>query len=346
MKRRQSGLRAPRVRLLHCLALAPLAAVLAIVASAVVSAQDGWQHHGPPWTAPVASSQSFRIGGATLQVDFAPGTLDLAATQIVQWVKNAATAVATYYGRFPVARDRILIVPHPDAGGVGHGTTWGGVGGFPAFTRIGVGQHATQSDLTDDWMMTHELVHSGFPSQDDAQHWIEEGLAVYVEPVARVQAGFLTPERIWADMFRDMPQGDPQAGDQGLDNTHTWGRTYWGGAQFCLLADVTIREQTHNRKGLQDALRGIVAAGGTIDQDWPIRRAFAAGDAATGTHVLEDLYQRMSDRPEAIDLQAIWSKLGVVRTPAGIRLDDTAPEAAIRRAITQTPATGRIAPEP
>jgi hypothetical protein len=316
--------------------------LLAIGALCTVKAAQEPQHR-PPWTAPVASSQSFRIGGATIRVDFAPGSLDLAAPQILQWVENAATAVATYYGRFPVSRDRILIQPRADDSGVMHGTTWGDVGGFPAFTRIGVGQHTTMADFSSDWMMTHELVHTALPSQDDAQHWIEEGIAVYVEPVARVQAGFLAPNRIWFDMVRDMPKGDPQPGDQGLDRTHTWGRTYWGGAQFCLLADVTLREQTHNRFGLEDALRAI-NADGAIDQDWTIRKTLAAGDAGTGTHVLEDLYGRMADAPVTVDLEGIWRKLGVVRTPDGVRLDDKAPEAAIRIAITRTPPSGRVTP--
>ena len=49
---------------------------------------------------------------------------------------------------------------------------------------------------------------------------------------------------IWQAMMRDMPKGLPQAGDQGLDNTGTWGRKYWGGAMFCLLADIEIRKAT------------------------------------------------------------------------------------------------------
>ena len=320
---------------------------LACVASLLWATQNPPpEHRGPPWRSAVASTQSFRIAGSALQVDFAPGPLDLPTPQILQWIENAASAVATYYGRFPVPRDRILIVPTEDRSGVLQGTTWGGVGGFPAFTRIRLGQHTTLAALTGDWMMTHELTHSGFPSQEDEHHWIEEGIAVYVEPVARVQAGFLTAEKIWADMLRDMPKGNPQPGDQGLDQTHTWGRTYWGGAQFCLLADVTIREQTHNTKGLQDALRAIAAAGGTIDQDWPIEKAFATGDAATGTRVLEQQYDRMANAPVSIDLEALWKKLGIVRTETGIRFDDSAPEAAIRKAITATPTTGRMQPEP
>jgi hypothetical protein len=331
---------------------AALLVLVGALASVVLIARSASQipdqdRHVPPWRAPVASSHSLMIAGSTLQVDFAPGPLPLTPPQIMQWVRNAATAVATYYGRFPVPRDRILVVPVPDRSGVFHGTTWGGVGGFPAFTRIAVGENSTAADLASDWMMTHELTHTGLPSQDDNHHWLEEGTAVYVEPVARVQAGFLTPEQIWADMVRDMPKGDPRPGDQGLDNTPTWGRTYWGGAQFCLLADVTLREQTHNRKGLQDALRAIVAAGGTIDQDWSIEKTLAAGDAGTGTHVLEDEYARMGKTPVAIDLDALWKKLGVLRTGEDqVRFDDSAPEAAIRIAITALPATGVLRPSP
>ncbi|MGB9028830.1 MAG: hypothetical protein WCC27_01820 [Acidobacteriaceae bacterium] len=323
-----------------------LGACGALLIATVSSQNPSGEHRGPPWRSSAASSQTFTIAGSTLQVDFAPGSLDLPTPQIMQWVKNAASAVATYYGRFPVPRDRVLIVPIEDRHGVLQGTSWGDVGGFPAFTRMRLGQHTTVDELTDDWTMTHELVHGAFPSQEDNHHWIEEGIAVYVEPVARVQAGFLQPERIWSDMVRDIPKGDPQPGDQGLDKTQTWGRTYWGGAQFCLLADVTIREHTHNRKGLQDALRAIVAAGGTIDQDWPIRKAFQAGDAGTGTHVLEDQYNRMANAPVPVDLDGLWKKLGIIRTATGIRFDDSAPEAAIRIAITKTPVSGRITPQP
>lgn len=311
-------------------------------------AQSGWHpgHHGPPWDAPVAFSQSVRVGGATILVDFAPGALDLPPSAFVHWIETAAGSVSTYYGRFPLPRDRILIQPIPNASGVLAGTTWGDVGGFPAFSRMRVGEHTTVQQLIDDWMMTHELVHTAFPSQSDEHHWIEEGLAVYIEPIARVQNGLLTPEKIWSDMVRDMPKGDPQPGDLGLDRTHTWGLTYWGGAQFCLLADVTLREQTHNRFGLQDALRGDVAAGGNIAQNWPLEKAFKVGDRATGTHVLERLYARMKDKPVPVDLDAIWRKLGIIRTGEDqVRFDDAAPEADIRLAITKTPPWGRIAPQ-
>lgn len=304
-----------------CLGLAMAGAVLA-------AGQRPWERTD------IASSHKLAIGGATVQVDFTPGSFDLGENAILDHVRMAADAVATYYGRFPVARHRVLVVPVDGRAGVMQGTTWGNVGGWPAFTRVRIGQHTTASDLKDDWMLTHELTHGAFPSLPDDEHWMEEGLATYVEPIARVQAGELTAARIWHDMLRDMAKGEPQPGDEGLDKTHTWGRTYWGGAMFCLVADVSIRRETKNRKGLQDALRALVAAGLTIDQDRDITAALEVGDKATGTHVLTKLYGDWKDKPVRVDLDALWRELGVTLDGDGVRFDDAAPLAAVRKAIT------------
>src|SRR6185437_15110433 len=109
------------------------------------------------------------------------------------------------------------------------GTTWGYHG---AAIRIPLGRDSTEDVLQRDWVMVHEMVHTALPDMPDRYAWLSEGLAVYVEPVARVQAGDLSAREIWQAMMRDMPKGLPQAGDQGLDNTPTWGRRYWGGAMF------------------------------------------------------------------------------------------------------------------
>ncbi len=286
----------------------------------------------------MASSRTIRADDTLIQIDFSEDGVDPPKNLLLQWIERAAQAVSVYYGQFPVLRERILVVLVPGRRGIGGGTTWGGVGGFPAFTRIHVGQQTTQQDLDGDWMMTHEMVHTAFPSQQDEHHWMEEGLATYAEPIARVQAGFLTPTKIWTDMVRDMPQGDPRSGDQGLDQTHTWGRTYWGGAQFCLLADINIRKATQNRKGLQDALRAIVYAGGTIDTQWPLTKALQIGDTATGTTVLTDLYNAMRDTPKTVDLTGLWKDLGIEGHEGGeVSFNDAAPFASIRKAITQAP---------
>jgi hypothetical protein len=183
-------------------------------------------------------------------------------------------------------------------------------------------------------MMTHELVHMAFPSLPDDQHWMEEGQATYIEPIARVMTGELKAVDVWRDMMRDMSKGEPQPGDEGLDRTHTWARTYWGGALFCLMADIAIRRETNNKKGLQDALRAVIAQGGTIDHDWDLPKALAIGDAATGTHVLTQMYAEWSDRAVPVDLAKVWSELGVRATANGVELVSSAPLAQVREAIT------------
>jgi hypothetical protein len=289
----------------------------------------------PAWlNVEISSSQVLAIGGASIQVDFAAGALDLDPPHIIPWVQAAARAVTAYYGKFPVPRARILIIPIPGRQGIVQGTTWGDMDGYPGLTRIRLGQHTTLNDLSEDWTMTHELVHMAFPSLPDNQHWMEEGLATYVEPIARVQTGELSAQKIWADMVHDMPKGEPSADDQGLDRTHTWGRTYWGGAMFCLVADVAIRRQTNNRKGLQDALRAIVIAGGTIDHQGSLPEALQVGDKATGTTVLTDMYKKWSDKPVPVDLPGLWSELGIKSSGGSIEFLSPASLAKVREAIT------------
>ncbi len=270
------------------------------------------------------------ISGNTIHVAFAPGDIALPKDKILDWIRMSARAVTAYYGRFPVTSLRLLLVP-VDGGRINGGTTWGYRG---AAIRIPLGRNATEHVLQRDWVMVHEMVHTALPDMPDRYAWLSEGLAVYVEPVARVQAGDLTAREIWHAMMRDMPKGLPQAGDQGLDNTPTWGRRYWGGAIFCLLADIEIRKRTDNRLGLQDAMRGVLAAGGNHERDWSIGRVLSTADRAVGVDVLTGLHGEMGSKPVMPDLAALWRDLGVRRAGEDVEFDDSAPLAAIRKAIT------------
>jgi hypothetical protein len=296
---------------------------------------DG-SHRPPPV---VVSSRTLSVRSGTIQVDFAQGDLDLSPDAILQHIHTAADAIVAYYGRLPVARARILVVPVDETRGEMGGTTWPGRDGFQAFTRLRIGRHFTAAQLADDWVTTHEMVHWAFPSMPDDQHWIEEGTATYVEPLARVMTGELPASQVWADMVHGMPHGEPATGDAGMDQTHTWGRTYWGGALFCLVADVEIRRETNNRKGLQDALRAVVAAGGTIDHDWSLDKALDIGDRATGTHVLTAQYAAWKDKPVPVDLPSLWAQLGVrsACNDGEVEFVTGAPLAKIREAIADKP---------
>src|SRR5467141_891886 len=270
------------------------------------------------------------IGGSKIDVTIESGELKLSHAELLHWVQCVAEAVATYYGRYPVSHVQIRIIP-VDGSGARHGQTFGYDGGL---IKIRVGKQTQAAELANDWMLTHEMVHLSFPSMADEHHWIEEGIAVYVEPIARIQAKQMSAEQMWADLVRDMPKGEPQEGDRGLDHTRSWGRTHWGGALFCFVADVEIRKQTHNKKGLQDALRGILEAGGDITHDWELAKTLGIGDQATGTTVLGDLYAKWKDQPVEVDLASMWKELGIVADRKRVRLVEDATAPAVRRAIT------------
>jgi hypothetical protein len=268
-----------------------------------------------------------------IRITSAPRETPGAQADVQLWVSSAAQAVETYYGRFPV-RSVNVIIETTDGQGPQSGTTFGF--GTPTI-RMSVGRASLPEDFPRDWMMTHEMVHLAFPRVPQEHHWIEEGLATYVEPIARAQAGQLPPQHVWLDLIEGLPHGLPRAGDRGLDLTPTWGRTYWGGALYCLLADIKIRERSNNQYGLQDALRGVLAGGGNIQTIWPIKLALQTGDEAVGQTVLVDLYEQMRAAPVDVDLDAMWRSLGVKLVGRQVVFDDDAPLAPIRRAITAAP---------
>jgi len=278
-----------------------------------------------------ASTDTLSIGGGEIDVGFESDDFSLPQASLLSWVQRSACAVTEYYGRFPVQKVNLTITAVGEGGGVIAGRTIT-IDGTP-LTRVTLSPSATDASLLNDWVMTHEMVHLAFPSVPRQHHWIEEGIATYVEPIARAQIGDLKPEKVWGDLLDGIPRGLPAPGDQGLDNTHTWGRTYWGGALFCLMADVEIHRRTNNRFGLQDALRGIVAAGGNMDHEWPLARALKAGDDATGVPVLAELYDQMKETPVAPDLPALWRELGVRPSGGSVVFDQTAPLASVVRSI-------------
>ena len=277
------------------------------------------------------TSTKLEIVGGTVEIAFAPGELSVTRAEVVRWVTDSAQAMTQYFERLPVRRVRVLIVPTAGKRNV-KGTTYG-YGG--AAIKIALGQFTTVADLKRDWVMTHEMVHLTFPSMPDAQNWMQEGIATYVEPIARAQAGQLSAEKVWGDLVAGLPHGLPKKGDRGLDHTPTWGRTYWGGALFCLLADIEIRQRTQNRKGLQDALRAIAAAGGNIETKFSLAHALKIGDLATGVPVLAERYAQMKATPIETNLHALWQSLGVEVRGDTIIFHDDAPLADVRRAIVK-----------
>jgi hypothetical protein len=265
------------------------------------------------------------VPGAQIELQFTPGFDQAQRERARQWVVASAQAVSGYFGRFPVPELELLL-QGTEGGGVVSGVTFG----EPSLhTRVRLGRETTATQYHDDWVLVHEMVHLAVPRVPRPQRWLHEGIATYVESLARAGAGLIDAGQVWRSWVRQMPLGQPAPGDRGLDHTATWGRVYWGGALFCLLADVRTRQRDPATRGLQQALQGVLQAGGDYRVAWPVQRILSIADAALGQTTLSELHRELGDSSAAIDLATLWRDLGV----DGDRLRDDAPLAAVRRAI-------------
>ncbi|HEY2145402.1 MAG TPA: hypothetical protein VGH12_04980 [Steroidobacteraceae bacterium] len=273
------------------------------------------------------------VGGGSICVFIEDAALSKRQALLRAWIERSAHIVADYYGRFP-APLLILKLQGMDGSGVGGGRTTNDSG---LVIEARVGRESTAETLAADWVMVHEMVHLALPELGRSHNWLAEGLAVYVEGIARAQFGNRDIADVWAEARHSMPMGLPRDAEGGMDETHTWGRTYWGGALYCLQAEIAIREQTGNRVGLQTALRAILQETGGYAFERDIGEVLRIGDAATGTHVLLGLYSQIRTTAVTPNLDLLWTLLGVPSDPKTEPFDDRAPLAAIRMAITARP---------
>ncbi len=287
----------------------------------------------PGFAAPAAEGPppaAIEVAGGRLGIEWRGDPSAAVKAGLTEWVRRSATIVSRYYGYFPMDGVTVRVTTVDGARVVtGHARAWP-----QPVLDVTVGRQTTPVTLQDDWILVHEMIHLALPDVGEDHNWLAEGIATYVEGVARVQAGNLTAESLWSEYVAQMPHGLPGTGDRGLDHTHTWGRTYWGGALFCLQADVQILRETKSRAGLREALRAVGRQSGGMQSDWPIGKILATGDAATGTDVLTRLYAAMKDSPTAPDLTTLWQELGIEVTGEHVGFTDTAPLANVRRALT------------
>lgn len=311
-------------------ALANLAITASGDASAMIGGSAATDATATGNRCPDQTAIVLEVQGSTLCASIDAPAQAIPRQRLRNWIERSARIVADYYARFP-APLVVLRIQGTAGGGVHGGRT---TNDSAPVIQVSVGRDVTADELAEDWVLVHEMVHLALPELGRRHHWLEEGLATYVEGIARAQFGNRDIADVWAEYRRSMPLGLPHAGEGGMDETRDWGRTYWGGALYCLQSDVAIREQTGNRVGLQTALRAILRATGGYVASRDIDEVLRIGDAATGTTALQALYRQTKAAPLAPDLELLWARLGVPIDPKSQPFDARAPLAAIRIAIT------------
>ena len=280
----------------------------------------------------VPAPGALRAGAArqdgVLRLAILDGVTGVSRDELIDWVRRTAEAQSNYWQGFTAKQMLVGLVPTAGKRGVGFGRT---VSGGGATVMVEVGVETDRRRLFNDWVLVHELVHTGMPYIRGRATWLMEGAATYVEPIIRARAGWKTEEEVWMEWVKDMPQG-AQALAAGLQNAS--GRAnYWAGATFMLLTDLAIRRATNGAKGLEDCLGGVLWSGLDAPQRIGIAEYASACDYATGTTSMTDLVNRHYAIAEPVPLAALWRELGVAMVGDRIVLDDTAPGAQWRKTI-------------
>ncbi|AKV01869.1 hypothetical protein AKJ09_08532 [Labilithrix luteola] len=256
-------------------------------------------------------------------------------TAMRAWIARAAEVVKPLFGKFPVDRTTLFVVPARGEDEVVFGKVLSLAG---ASVVLVVGDKMPATATEQDWVLVHELFHLGFPTFRGEGRWLGEGLATYYEPILRARAGWTTDAEVFKQFARNMPRGVPERGSaSGLAQRSDLDSIYWGGALFCFAADVRIREETRGRHSLDDVVRAALERGGDATKVWTVAEVVHLGDEVTGTHVLSSMYERYAARGERIDLDGLLTSLGVDRGDGSIDLANDKPLAWIRKGIIAGP---------
>ena len=197
--------------------------------------------------------------------------------------------------------------------------------------------------LERDWVAPHELAHLAMPYVRRADAWLSEGIATYYQEITRARAGIYEPRRAWGGIDDGMRRGRRDGTGRSLREesrdmfrTHAFRRVYWGGAAFALDLDVELR-----RRGLGSLDELMESFHGCCDEwrgAWTAQEVLARWDRILGEPIASRVAERHLASREMPDLEALYGYLGVRTTgQGGIELDDSAPGATVRRAITSAP---------
>lgn len=266
---------------------------------------------------------------------------------LTDWIASAARAVALVHGRFPIDRVNVLVIPTHVERPVVVGFFSRGGGATVTFVVGDSSMEVSTDDLelTGRWTITHELAHALLPPVLATDAWFNEGLTTWHQDLLARRAGLILDDaRYWLSLVRGLETGRLRAEEDGvsLETASTrmrelgsYQHAYWGGAALMLLADVEARRQGSSLEQLAVHLRNAhdddraLPARTLLESvgSGPARIAASALLAAWDTH-------RTRSFP---DVEPVLAALGVEVWPDGtVQLDDDAPLAHIRRAITRT----------
>lgn len=284
-----------------------------------------------------AYAERLKLGNTTLEIFYHTPALARERQKLDRWLRSAVTAVTGLYGRFPLDRVPVFI----------READWGeGPVPFGMVKRDGgtkvifyVQADYSADDFIDDWTATHEFSHLALPHIERSHSWLSEGIATYYQNVLRVRVGLMTPELGWLKLQQGFQRGLAEtAKGVTLQDAVTrmraerkFMRVYWTGTAFFLKADLALRQQTNGRESLDQALKKLRDCCLPSNKTWTGEEFIAWLDRATESRVFSGLYDETVNSDRFPDLHETYQTLGLKFGSQGVRFDDSAPQAQLRK---------------
>ncbi|MDH4029348.1 MAG: hypothetical protein OEU49_00735 [Chromatiales bacterium] len=285
------------------------------------------------------------VAGARLRVAVLGAEPAISEPDMSSWIREAADAITTLYGRFPVPSPQILVVPQ---GPAGEAVPWAQVlRGGGAAAHFFVDQTRPLDEFREDWTAAHELSHMLLPYVLRDDSWLSEGFASYYQNILRARAGMLTREAAWQKLYDGFQRGrDGTRGaslveaSRDMRKRGSYMRVYWSGAAIALMADVELRRRSRGQQSLDTALGALAECCLPSDRAWTGSEVFGLLDDLTSETVFMELYEEHAESSHFPDLGPTNTRLGIDYRSGQVRLSD-APAAYRLRGAIMSPADGR-----
>lgn len=287
------------------------------------------------------ATQTVEAAGATFSVAIVDQPRKVSEAGVARWLTTAAETVASLYGRFPSERMQVVVLPFPGGGG----PVYFGMalrGGGPSVQLL-VSSEAPDHAFPGEWVAIHEFLHHGMPFVQQTDAWLSEGFVTYYTEILPTRRGFRSEQSGWQALLDGFARGRKDGTGQALareseamHDTHSYQRVYWSGAALALLADVALRERSGERS-LDAAMRHLLQCCARTPRVWSAEAALRELDAWAGDRVFTDLASLWLSKAEFPELGQLYGKLGLDVIDGEVKIRQSAPAAAVRRAIFSRP---------
>ena len=257
----------------------------------------------------------------------------------IEWVRDTAGNITLAYSRFPNPHARVVLLPgrwrSQSAVVFGRVVRDGG-----ETIELFVNPDGALDDMYRSWMPTHEFSHLMVPYIGRERRWISEGFAQYYQNLLLARAGQYTELEAWQKLGEGLQRGrastphlSPNEATE-INNRGTRMKVYWSGAALALIADVELRRRSDNQESLDAVLGQLQRCCLPSRRIWSGLEFFQKLDELIEEPLFVDLYRRIGDTRGFPEFDAVLEELGVQRNGNRVRLDDDAPLAKIRAALT------------